>query len=198
MKDGSSVSAFSIFTLILSIIGVILYYFVLSTGATLIAFLFVVVSLIAIVLPPISKKLRLEHNQGGRAFEIIAIIISGFNFYCIVFALTKWPIGIAYIGWLICSIVYSQIKGHRKKDTSMLNTQHDSFNRATHRTESTAQANVAEHFDGIKSTYENGNSIYIDKQVKAKESQKLRFCNKCGAALSEDSVFCSQCGQRIE
>ena len=197
MKNGSSVSSFSIITLILSIIGVILYYFVLSINSTLITFLFVVISLIAIVLPPISKKKSLEHNQGGRALEIIAIVISGFNFYCIIFALTKWPIGIAYIGWLVCSIVYSQIKGHRKKD-AFTNTLHDSINGATQRMESTVQANVAEHFDGIKPTYEKDSSIYIDKQVKAAESRKLRFCRKCGAELSDDSVFCSQCGQRIE
>ena len=42
--------------------------------------------------------------------ELVSIIVGGFNFYCIIFALTSIPIFIGYLGWVVCGIAYKQIR----------------------------------------------------------------------------------------
>jgi len=89
-----------------SILGTVIYA-TLFSGLT---WLFVVISIASVVLPPIAKKLRIIQEKKGKVFEIIAIVVGGFNFYCIFFALTTLPIFIGYLGWIICGIAYKFAK----------------------------------------------------------------------------------------
>lgn len=104
----SNLSWFSILSFIISILGTVLYGAIFSNGE--LVPIFIIVSLISIVFPLIAKKLRLNSQKRGKVFEILAIIIGGFNFYCIIFALTKAPLLIAYLGWVVCGIIYKLIE----------------------------------------------------------------------------------------
>lgn len=103
----------SILSCVVSILGTVLYSAIFSNGALI--SVFVIVSLLSIVLPLISKKFRLYAQKKGKFFEIIAIVIGGFNFYCIIFALTNAPIFIGYLGWLVCGIIYKFIRHEENK-----------------------------------------------------------------------------------
>lgn len=101
-------SIMSLVSLGVSILGTVVYG-TLFSGSGL-AWLFIIIAVASIVLPPIAKKLRVAQNKKGKAFEIIAIVIGGFNFYCIFFALTSLPIFIGYLGWVACGIAYKMVK----------------------------------------------------------------------------------------
>lgn len=101
-------SIISFVSLAVSILGVFIYSSLFS-GSGLI-FPFVIISVISIILPAISKKVRLAKGQKGKILEIIAIVIGGFNFYCVFFALTKLPLVIAYLGWVISGVAYKLTK----------------------------------------------------------------------------------------
>ena len=101
-------SIMSLVSLLVSILGTAIYSSLFSGSG--LAWLFIILSITSIVLPPIAKKLRLAQAKRGKAFEIIAIVISGFNFYCIFFALTSLPIFIGYLGWVGCGIAYKMVK----------------------------------------------------------------------------------------
>lgn len=98
----------SLVSLSVSIFGTVIYS-TLFSGSGL-NWLFVIIGIASVVLPPIAKKLRITQEKKGKAFEIIAIVVGGFNFYCIFFALTTLPIFIGYIGWIICGIAYKFVK----------------------------------------------------------------------------------------
>ena len=101
-------SIMSLAALLVSILGTAIYSSLFSGSG--LAWLFIILSITSIVLPPIAKKLRLAQAQRGKAFEIIAIVIGGFNFYCIIFALTSLHIFIGYLGWVGCGIAYKMVK----------------------------------------------------------------------------------------
>ena len=101
-------STMSLISLTVSILGTIAYAS-LFMGSGLI-WLFVILSILSIALPPIAKKIRIENSKKGKIFEIIAIIVGGFNIYCVFFALTTFPSIIAYLGWAIGGIIYKLVK----------------------------------------------------------------------------------------
>ena len=101
-------SIMSVISLIVSILGVV-FYGLLFRNAVFV-WPFIKLAVVSVVLPPIAKKLRIQNNKKGKAIEIIAIVIGGFNFYCIFFALTSLPIIVAYLGWVICGIIYKMVK----------------------------------------------------------------------------------------
>lgn len=103
-KKSQSISFLSIIALLISIVGFILYCMVLSYIE--IAFLWILVSVASIVFPSISKKVRLKNAQRGKVMEIFAIVLGGFNFYSVIFAATKFPLIIAYFGWIIGTFLY--------------------------------------------------------------------------------------------
>lgn len=97
----------SLVSLAVSILGTVIYATLFSgSGLT---WLFVILGIASVVLPPIAKKLRIEQEKTGKACEIIAIVIGGFNFYCIFFALTSLPIFLGYLGWVGCGIAYKMV-----------------------------------------------------------------------------------------
>lgn len=101
-------SIMSLISLSVSILGTVIYGTLFSgSGLT---WLFVILSIASVVLPPIAKKLRITQERKGKGFEIIAIVIGGFNFYCIIFALTPLPIFIGYLGWVISGVAYKMVK----------------------------------------------------------------------------------------
>lgn len=95
-------SILSLGSLIMSILGV------LFAGLGL-KCLFILVSTASLIPPPIAKKVRISREKTGEVPEVFAIIIGGFNFYSIIFALTKFPIFIGYLGWVIGGIAYKAI-----------------------------------------------------------------------------------------
>lgn len=105
-------SAMSVASLAVSMLGCVLY--VSLFGGSGLIILFVVVSLASVALPPIAKKYRLSKKKEGKvlseAFEIVAIIIAGFNFFCVCFSLTNLPAIVGYMGWIISGVVYKMIK----------------------------------------------------------------------------------------
>ena len=98
----------SLVSLAVSILGTVVYSTLFSgSGLT---WLFIILGLASVVLPPIAKKVRIEQDKKGKVFEILAIVVGGFNFYCIFFALTSLPIFIGYLGWAGCGIAYKIVK----------------------------------------------------------------------------------------
>ena len=98
----------SLVSFAVSALGTIIFALPFSGAGAML--LFIVLGIASVVLPPISKKERLAQKKKGKAFEIIAIIIGGFNFYCIIFALTTLPIFIGFLGWIGCGIAYKMVK----------------------------------------------------------------------------------------
>ena len=97
----------SLVSLAVSILGTVIYGTLFSgSGLT---WLFIILGIASVVLPPIAKKVRIEQNKNGKVFEILAIVVGGFNFYCIFFALTSLPIFIGYLGWVGCGIAYKMV-----------------------------------------------------------------------------------------
>ena len=97
----------SLVSLAVSILGTVIYGTLFSgSGLT---WLFIILGIASVVLPPIAKKVRIEQDKKGKAFEILAIVVGGFNFYCIFFALTSLPIFIGYLGWVGCGIAYKMV-----------------------------------------------------------------------------------------
>lgn len=110
-KKQNHISAWSVICLLTSILGFALYSVVLGPlKSTFTLLLWITVSVLSIIQPPIVKWIRLKGSDKGRGFEIASIIIGGFDFYFVVFAYTKWPVVIAYLGWLISGIAYSLVK----------------------------------------------------------------------------------------
>ena len=71
----------SLVSLAVSILGTVVYSTLFSgSGLT---WLFIILGLASVVLPPIAKKSRIKQGKKGKVFEIIAIVVGGFNFYCI-------------------------------------------------------------------------------------------------------------------
>lgn len=101
-------SIMSLVSLAVSVLGTVVYGS-LFNGSGLI-WLFIILSIVSIVLPPIAKKVRIKNAKKGKVFEIFAIIIGGFNFYCVFFALTTLPIIVAYMGWIVCGVAYKLVK----------------------------------------------------------------------------------------
>lgn len=104
----AGVDPLSIISLIVSILGVVVYAICFENNAFVP--LFVVLGIASIILPCIAKNHRIRTNKAGKWMEIVSIIVGGFNFYCIIFALTSMPIFIGYLGWVVCGIVYKQIR----------------------------------------------------------------------------------------
>ncbi len=101
-------SVMSLISLAVSILGTVIYGTLFSgSGLT---WLFVILSIASVVLPPIAKKMRITQEKNGKVFEIVAIVIGGFNFYCTIFALTTLPIYIGYLGWVISGVAYKMVK----------------------------------------------------------------------------------------
>jgi len=85
-----------------------MYYLLFSNSS--LSVVFIIISVVSIILPTISKKIRIAQGKKGRVLEIIAIIVGGFNFYCVFFALTSLPVIIAYLGWVIGGVAYKVVK----------------------------------------------------------------------------------------
>lgn len=98
----------SLMSLAVSILGTVVYGSLFSGSG--LSWLFIILGVASVVLPPIAKKIRIEQKKKGQVLEIIAIVIGGFNFYCIFFALTSLPIFIGYLGWVGCGLAYKIVK----------------------------------------------------------------------------------------
>ena len=101
-------SILSLVSLIVSVVGQVMYYLLFSNSS--LSVVFIIISVVSIILPTISKKIRIAQGKKGRVLEIIAIIVGGFNFYCVFFALTSLPVISAYLGWVIGGVAYKVVK----------------------------------------------------------------------------------------
>lgn len=100
-------SLLSLISFLVSVLGFVLYCIAFEVD---VRFIYVITSIISVILPIVAKKIRLNTNKKGKVFEILSIVIGGFNFYCVIFALTEWPIFVAYLGWICCGIFYKFTK----------------------------------------------------------------------------------------
>ena len=98
----------SLVSLAVSVLGTVIYGTLFSDSG--LTWLFILLGIASVVLPPIAKKVRIEQDKKGKVFEIFAIVVGGFNFYCIFFALTSLPIFIGYLGWIGCGIAYKMVE----------------------------------------------------------------------------------------
>ena len=102
-------SVWSIVSLTVAILGIVFLELFFKVGGGIFIAAFFVFSLASVILPPVAKKIRCAKRQKGEAFEIIAIIVGGFDFYMIIFAFTHLPLLIGYLGWVVCALVYKFI-----------------------------------------------------------------------------------------
>lgn len=205
-------SVLSIISVLASILGVIIYGS-LFQGSGL-APLFVAISLISVILPPIAKSVRITQGKKGKAFEIIAIIIGGFNFYCVIFALTTAPIFIAYLGWVASGIAYILLKEKRNGTSQSDSAEvHESLsqinNMSSEKCENEPQKSPTSipipvapvPIAGnavVTGTSDTSTIVVSEPSVRPADSQQIKFCRKCGFKLIDGSKFCSKCGNKIE
>ena len=71
----------SLVSLAVSVLGTVIYGTLFSDSG--LTWLFILLGIASVVLPPIAKKVRIEQDKKGKVFEIFAIVVGGFNFYCI-------------------------------------------------------------------------------------------------------------------
>lgn len=109
----------SLLSLIGSVLGIASYYLIFSNGLPV--FVFILFTVISIILPAVAKKHRTNHKNKGKWMEIIAIIIGGFNFYCLIFSLTNISIYVGYLGWIGCSILYKVTTTQNRNDRTAQN-----------------------------------------------------------------------------
>ena len=105
-EKNNNYSLLSIISLLISILGFALFVIILQYHLKELKTLFVIIAIISIILPLISKRIRIDLNKSGKGAEIAALVLGGYNFYCIIFAFTNWPLYMAYLGWVIAGIVY--------------------------------------------------------------------------------------------
>ncbi len=107
-------SVLSVIALAVSLLGVALYALMFrQTGFAPIPF-FIAAVFASLVLPIAAKKRRVLRGMKGKALEIAAIVLAGFNFYFFIFALTSAPALIGCLGWVACAIGYKLICGEKK------------------------------------------------------------------------------------
>ncbi len=114
-------SVFSLISIFISLGGVYVYYLLLGFGYELYPF-FVLVSIVSVVFPCISKKLRVKNNKKGKVLEIIALVIGGFNFYCMFFVIPETPIFLGYLGWIVFGLLYKYIEIEKDKTDGIKDT----------------------------------------------------------------------------
>ena len=98
----------SLAAICVSILGTIIYATIFSGSG--LEWLFIILSIASVVLPSIAKKVRTKQGKKGEVVEMLAIVVGGFNFYCIIFALTKLPIFVGFLGWVISGLAYKFTK----------------------------------------------------------------------------------------
>ena len=106
-KKLTDVSQFSIVSLAVSIVAIVILKWFSRYLSIAGLVLFLVLTIVALVLPPIAKKNRLKTGKKGKVLEIIAIILGGFCFYTAIFALTGIGLYFGYLGWVICGFFYA-------------------------------------------------------------------------------------------
>jgi len=186
------ISLFSVVSVLASAIGVVLYSLCFSTHSVAVFTLFKVVAIVSIIIPPVSKAQRLSVHKSGKALEILSIIIAGFNFYCVIFAFTKLPILIAYLGWVICGVTYKLAKGSWWPQKEKCLSFDESVPVVLSCKEPSAQDNAVgalEITDTMPETRDNDDLVFAD--------QKPCYCRKCGAKLGDDVLFCHRCGAKV-
>ena len=113
-KINSRMSPISVISLVTSLLAFIFYVIILADYSDFTVTIFVLLALLSVILPPISKAIRIKKGQTGKVLEIVALIIGSFDFYCIIFALTQEPLEYGYLGGLISVIAYCVIKSKPK------------------------------------------------------------------------------------
>lgn len=103
------VSIWSMLSLVVAILAFVFYGLFFEIGGKAFAINFFVFTIISVILPPVAKRIRLTKRKKGGVFEIAAIVVGGFDFYCIIFAFTHLPLFIGYLGWVVCALVYKFI-----------------------------------------------------------------------------------------
>ncbi len=69
----------------------------------------VVMSIVSLILPPIAKAKRLENDGRGGGMEVFGLVLGGFAFYSVIFALTRVSLYFGYLGWIISGIIYRSV-----------------------------------------------------------------------------------------
>ena len=71
--------------------------------------IWVVMSIVSLILPPIAKAKRLETDGRGGGMEVFGLVLGGFAFYSVIFALTRVSLYFGYLGWIISGIIYKSV-----------------------------------------------------------------------------------------
>lgn len=105
VRQKKKLSILSIISLALSIGAIYLYSAVFSNKDLVRAW--ILASIASVILPIVAKKVRINKKLSGSVFELIALVLGGFAFYCVIFAATNYNIIIGYLGWIIGGIIYA-------------------------------------------------------------------------------------------
>lgn len=211
-------SILSLVSLLVSILGVVIYGSLFNESG--VTWIFVLLSIVSLLLPPIAKKVRISCEKTGEVPEVFAIIVGGFNFYCVIFALTTLPIFFGYLGWVVSGIVYKAVNPEAryihycaecksyhvcttdsketicscpvcKENMTSLCISNAVWKRMTEKEKNEIKQRRGLYVDPNAQDISNKTeAIVVDKPV-------VQYCRKCGYKLLEDSVFCSRCGTEI-
>ena len=115
-----NVSVLSVLSLIVSVVALILYATVFENPDVFVPW--IISSVMAVILPIVSKYFRNRKEKTGKTIEITAFVIGAFDFYCVFFAATKINIYIVFLIIAIISILYAKLFNYvmavpKRKDT---------------------------------------------------------------------------------
>lgn len=151
--------ALPIVSLIISIVAFFLYGILLN--GTNVYILWILLSMMSVVFPIISKYFRNKYKQGGKAFEIAALVIGVCDFYFVFFAATKVDLYLVLALMIAICVLYAKLFNHiPSTDSQSL--------------PSTAAPRTA---------VPTADQVCFCRKCGEKLRQDRRFCHKCGTEI---------------
>lgn len=174
MQKKDKMSICSVVALILSIIALILYEMVFYNSG--IYYVWILASVTAFVFPVLAKRIRVKAGKRGKWLEIAALVLGSFDFYCVIFAATKWNINIAFALIAIVCVLYAKL---------------------SNKGIGCADANAEENAAAEELATDQKTETLPAPQVSATpQKSKQRYCKYCGGAIDGESRKCTKCGKQ--
>lgn len=185
------ISVFSITSLLISVAAFVLYAVLLD--GTNVYVPWIILSVLAMFFPLLSKYFRKRKAKKGKGLEIAALVIGAFDFYFVFFAATKINLFFIFILIAVICVLYAKLFNN------IVITNKDNFDNICTKTtvcpdmtlcKPDEKADVGTITSANLTTTEN---ISIQKN---KREAKRKFCSQCGSQIDPLTKKCTGCGKQ--
>ena len=174
------ISVLSVISLIVSILAFVLYMLVFTYSDAYLPW--IISGIVAPVLPIFAKYVRNANGRGGKGFEIAALVIGSFDFYCVFFAATTWNIYIAFGIIAVECTIYAKCF-NKKLELAQSNT---------------GEGAAALNIETEQAVVDSAITMELKQEGKTETTKavKQRYCKLCGGAIDPDTRKCTKCGKQ--